>query len=127
LSLRQIAALASKDLVAKSGNQYSAAAVNGMLVRGRAYRTSCAYASYVPRWSAPCCALRLHDLAGRAAPIFLNETSEDDHTYQDRLFWPSDFRDEVLARSEPTSADRPVCMLCNSCRSAPGGLCVPIS
>ena len=38
------------------------------------------------------------DLAERAAPIFLDETNEDDHTYQDRLFWPSDFRDEILAR-----------------------------
>ena len=26
-----------------------------------------------------------HDLAARAAPIFLDETNEDDHTYQDRL------------------------------------------
>jgi hypothetical protein len=39
-----------------------------------------------------------HDLAERAAPIFLDEATEDDHIYQDRLFWPSDFRDEVLAR-----------------------------
>src|SRR6185369_7319374 len=38
-----------------------------------------------------------HDLAARAAPIFLDETNEEDHTYQGRLFWPSDFRDEVLA------------------------------
>jgi hypothetical protein len=38
------------------------------------------------------------DLAERAAPIFLDESNEDDHTYQGRLFWPSDFRDEVLAR-----------------------------
>jgi hypothetical protein len=42
-----------------------------------------------------------HDLAGRAAPIFLDETNEDEHTYQDRLFWPFDFRDEVLARLLP--------------------------
>ena len=39
-----------------------------------------------------------HDLAARAEPIFLDETNEDDHTYQGRLFWPSDFRDEVLVR-----------------------------
>jgi hypothetical protein len=39
-----------------------------------------------------------HDLAERAAPIFLDESNEDGHTYQGRLFWPSDFRDEVLAR-----------------------------
>jgi hypothetical protein len=47
-----------------------------------------------------------HDLAVRAAPIFLEETNEDDHTYQDRLFWPSDFRDEVLARLLALNAER---------------------
>jgi len=46
------------------------------------------------------------DLAARAAPIFLNVTNEDDHTYQDRLFWPSDFRDEVLARLLALNAER---------------------
>ena len=39
-----------------------------------------------------------HDLVARAEPIFLDETNEDDHSYQGCLFWPSDFRDEVLAR-----------------------------
>jgi hypothetical protein len=38
------------------------------------------------------------DLAERAEPRFLNELNEDDHTYQSRFFWPSEFRDEVLAR-----------------------------
>jgi hypothetical protein len=38
------------------------------------------------------------DLADRADSIFLEETTENDHTYQGRLFWPSAFRDEVLAR-----------------------------
>ncbi|VXC84502.1 Eco57I restriction-modification methylase domain-containing protein [Sphingomonas sp. AX6] len=38
------------------------------------------------------------DLADRAAPAFLTEDTEDDHTYQGRLFWPAAFRDEVLAR-----------------------------
>jgi hypothetical protein len=47
-----------------------------------------------------------HDLAARAEPIFLDETTEDDHTYQDRLFWPSDFRDEVLARLLALNAER---------------------
>ena len=47
-----------------------------------------------------------HDLAERAAPIFLDESNEDDHTYQGRLFWPSDFRDEVLARLLALNADR---------------------
>jgi hypothetical protein len=47
-----------------------------------------------------------HDLAACAAPIFLEETNEDDHTYQNRLFWPSDFRDEVLARLLALNAER---------------------
>jgi hypothetical protein len=38
------------------------------------------------------------DLADRAAPEFLTEETEDDHTYQGRLFWPAHFRDELLAR-----------------------------
>jgi len=47
-----------------------------------------------------------HDLAARAEPKFLDETNEDDHTYQGRLFWPSDFRDEVLARLLALNAER---------------------
>jgi hypothetical protein len=47
-----------------------------------------------------------HDLAERAVPIFLDEDNEDDHTYQGRLFWPSDFRDEVLARLLALNAER---------------------
>jgi hypothetical protein len=47
-----------------------------------------------------------HDLAGRATPLFLNETNEDDHAYQGRLFWPSDLRDEVLARLLALNAER---------------------
>ena len=39
-----------------------------------------------------------HDLAETAAPVFLDDTNEDEFAYQGRLFWPSDFRDEVLAR-----------------------------
>jgi hypothetical protein len=46
------------------------------------------------------------DLAARAEPIFLDETNENDHTYQGRLFWPSDFRDEVLARLLALNAER---------------------
>ena len=46
------------------------------------------------------------DLAAQAEPIFLDETNEDDHTYQGRLFWPSDFRDEVLARLLALNAER---------------------
>jgi hypothetical protein len=47
-----------------------------------------------------------HDLAERAEPIFLDETNEDDHTYQGRLFWPAAFRDEVLARLLALNAER---------------------
>jgi hypothetical protein len=46
------------------------------------------------------------DLADRAEPIFLDETNEDDHTYQGRLFWPSAFRDEVLSRLLALNAER---------------------
>ncbi|MEA1842960.1 Eco57I restriction-modification methylase domain-containing protein [Agrobacterium tumefaciens] len=46
------------------------------------------------------------DLSARAEPIFLDDTSEDDHTYQWRLFWPSEFRDEVLARLLALNAER---------------------
>lgn len=46
------------------------------------------------------------DLAERAAPIFLDESIEDDHTYQGRLFWSSDFRDEVLARLLALNTER---------------------
>ncbi|OPH83165.1 hypothetical protein B2M20_09155 [Nitrobacter vulgaris] len=46
------------------------------------------------------------DLADRAQPQFLTEETEDDHTYQGRLFWPSDVRDEVLARLLKLNAER---------------------
>lgn len=39
-----------------------------------------------------------NDLADAANPVFLTEETETEFTYQGRLFWPSDFRDEVLAR-----------------------------
>lgn len=47
-----------------------------------------------------------NNLADRAEPIFLDETNEDDHTYQGRLFWPSTFRDDVLARLLALNAER---------------------
>jgi hypothetical protein len=46
------------------------------------------------------------DLAARAEPAFLDETNEDDHTYQGRRFWLSAFRDEVLARLLALNAER---------------------
>jgi hypothetical protein len=53
--------------------------------------------------------LRAHgwdDLADAAAPEFLTEATEPDHRYQDRLFWPSTFRDEVLTRLLALNAER---------------------
>lgn len=38
------------------------------------------------------------DLAGLAAPVFLDPETEDDHRYRGRLFWPAPLRDAVLAR-----------------------------
>lgn len=38
------------------------------------------------------------ELAQRANPVFLTDETETEFTYQGRLFWPSDFRDEVLAK-----------------------------
>ena len=38
------------------------------------------------------------DLAERAEPLFLDEDTEDDHKYRNRLFWPAPLRDELLAR-----------------------------
>ena len=46
------------------------------------------------------------DLALRAAPEFLTEHSEPDHRYQGCLFWPAQFRDEVLARLLALNAER---------------------
>ncbi|WP_372397137.1 DNA methyltransferase [Azospirillum sp. HJ39] len=46
------------------------------------------------------------DLARRAQPIFLDATNEDDHKYLNRLFWPADLRDEVLARLLALNATR---------------------
>ena len=46
------------------------------------------------------------DLADTAAPEFLTEDTEQDHRYQDRLFWPAPFRDEVLARLLALNAER---------------------
>jgi hypothetical protein len=47
-----------------------------------------------------------HDLAVRAELIFLDETNENDHTFQGRLFWSSDLRDEVLTRLLALNAER---------------------
>lgn len=47
-----------------------------------------------------------HDLAKRDEAVFLDQTNEDDHAYQNRLFWPSHFRDEVLARLLALNAQR---------------------
>jgi hypothetical protein len=46
------------------------------------------------------------DLADELRPEFLTEETEDDHTYQGRYFWPSEGRDEVLARLLALNAER---------------------
>jgi hypothetical protein len=46
------------------------------------------------------------DLADLTEPTFLDDTNEDDHTYRGRLFWPSGFRDKVLARLLALNAER---------------------
>jgi hypothetical protein len=46
------------------------------------------------------------DLAERAEPAFLDETDEPEFAYQGRLFWPSGFRDEVLARLLELNVER---------------------
>jgi hypothetical protein len=47
-----------------------------------------------------------HDLVARAEPIFLNEAKEENQIYQGRLFWTSDFRDEIIARLLALNAER---------------------
>ena len=47
-----------------------------------------------------------NDLANTAAPEFLTEETEPEHRYQNRLFWPAPFRDEVLARLLRLNAER---------------------
>jgi hypothetical protein len=46
------------------------------------------------------------DLAARAEAVFLDERNEDEFAFQGRLFWPSEFRDEVLARLLALNAKR---------------------
>jgi hypothetical protein len=46
------------------------------------------------------------DLIPHAVPVFLDESSEAEFTYQGRYFWPADVRDEVLARLLKLNAER---------------------
>lgn len=46
------------------------------------------------------------DLADEVQPQFLTEDTEDDHTYQNRYFWPADQRDKVLSRLLALNAER---------------------
>jgi hypothetical protein len=46
------------------------------------------------------------DLAAELRPEFLSEETENDHTYQDRYFWPAEARDRVLARLLALNAER---------------------
>lgn len=60
----------------------------------------------MPSWIGRLRAYGWDDLAERAEPQFLDEANEDDHKYQGRLFWPAEFRDEVLARLLALNAER---------------------
>lgn len=46
------------------------------------------------------------DLVDRAVPVFLDEESEPEYAYQNRLFWRAEVRDEVLARLLALNAER---------------------
>ncbi|WP_246541431.1 Eco57I restriction-modification methylase domain-containing protein [Roseibium polysiphoniae] len=46
------------------------------------------------------------DLAEEVHPQFLTEETEDDHTYQNRYFWPAEQRDKVLSRLLALNAER---------------------
>jgi hypothetical protein len=46
------------------------------------------------------------DLAAELRPEFLTKETENDHTYQDRYFWPAEARDGVLARVLALNAER---------------------
>jgi hypothetical protein len=46
------------------------------------------------------------DLSRKAKPEFLTEKTEDDPKYQGRLFWPAEFRVEVLSRLLALNAER---------------------
>ena len=46
------------------------------------------------------------DLAERAEALPLTPETEGEHAYQNRLFWPSGIRDEVLARLLKLNAER---------------------
>jgi hypothetical protein len=47
-----------------------------------------------------------HDLADRAAPEFIEQEADEGRTAKTRLDWPSDFKDEVLARLLALNATR---------------------
>jgi hypothetical protein len=46
------------------------------------------------------------DLAAELRPEFLTEETEEDHTYQNRYFWPAEARDQILARLLALNAKR---------------------
>ena len=46
------------------------------------------------------------DLADRAAPEFIEQEADEGKTHKTRLDWPSDFKDEVLARLLTLNATR---------------------
>ena len=46
------------------------------------------------------------DLAASAEPVFLDDTNEDDHTYQGRFFWPSASATKFSLASSPSTSER---------------------
>ena len=47
-----------------------------------------------------------HDLADRAAPEFIEQDADEGKTPKTRLDWPSEFKDEVLARLLALNSER---------------------
>ena len=73
----------------------------------RATPTSSGCGICTPTWIGRCCA----PMAGTISPsaprrCSSTRSNEDEFAYQGRLFWPSDFRDEVLARLLELNAER---------------------
>src|SRR5260370_32141154 len=56
--------------------------------------------------TAPCSKPMAGTTSRRAEPIVLDETNGNDHAYQGCLFWPSNFRDEVLRPPPRLNAER---------------------
>jgi hypothetical protein len=49
-----------------------------------------------------------NDLADRAAPEFIEQDADEGKTPKTRLDWPAEFKDELLARSSPSTPNAPL-------------------